>query len=167
MRRRGDRELFLQMDWSTAARVTPYCALKHATEWLSLATVQATGGKVAILPMNSGPGHHHDGERVAGNGRPPGGIGKPVLRSAIVTAKTAGFGQYSEYPEYLEYFFGHSQPDADGNAMAQKEFREFKVFGLIGWPVADGTFPVRAGIGSRPIPWYIIFRSSRLPPSCV
>ena len=112
-------------------------------------------------------GHHHDGGRVAGNGRPPGSIGKPVLRIVMVTTQAAGFGQYSEYPEYLEYFFGHSQPDADGNAMAQKEFREFKVFGLIGWPVADGTFPVRAGIGSRPIPWYIIFRSSRLPPSCV
>ena len=146
MRRRGDRELFLQMDWSTAARVTPYCALKHATEWLSLATVQATGGKVAILPMNSGPGHHHDGERVAGNGRPPGGIGKPVLRSAIVTAKTAGFGQYSEYSEYLEYFFGHSQPDADGNAMAQEEF---KVFGLFGQPVAAGDCPRRSCC-----PWY-------------
>ena len=87
-------------------------------------------------------GHHHDGGRVAGNGRPPGGIGKPVLRIVMVTTQAAGFGQSSEYPEYLEYFFGHSQPDADGNGMAQKEFEEFKVFGLFGffgWPVAAGA----------------------------
>ena len=38
----------------TAAEVAPYCATKYAIEGLSMATVQDTGGKVAVIPVNPG-----------------------------------------------------------------------------------------------------------------
>ena len=61
-------------------------------------------------------------------------------RAVVAAANAPEAVEQGQYSEYFEFFFRHSPCEDDVDAAVlrflKKVFKEFKVFGLLGWPVA-------------------------------